>query len=745
MTDQPYPGNGRLPEETKYRVENTFRQALSLYLDGKMEDCIVGCDFILKMDPQFTPARQLLDKAKDPQAPVDLTPVIERYQVRDALNVEECLIQAIELFNGREYARTVEVLSKVMAADPANAEARDILGRAQEKLEALPFVQQFVAKARKFMNEGDPDEARKQVLKGLALDEGNPELLTLQAELEGPAAGLPTFDTPMGKTEESPALEMPSSFETAAPPASEAAGEPGGGGMEFELPPDLPPVKPVVEAFAVPGDADPAPPAEAPAPPFVFGAPAGEPEPFGAPAPPPAAPFAVEPPPAPAPIPPAPAAEPASPFAFAEPVPVPEPSPAVPAPPELEMPGAEAPPRRTASPQDEKIQALLADGDRVMMQNEYQEAIDIWSRIFLIDIHNQEASRKIEEAKRLLAEQDRKIEELFNLAVGLHNQGKKEEARAKFEEVLGMEPHHLAARNYLRQLDEEEGKSKPAQAMPEAPPPEIEEVLPPVPRVAVVREEPKPRKKIWVPLVAVAGVLVLLAAGWLFLGGGVGMGTPPVNAAAAIAQAQQLYGQGQAAEALALLAKVPPEDALYGRALELITAYKSGSRKRPVDTIDGRPADQVAMEWRETAYRAYQAKDYTRAKEFYDKVAGVRPLSVEDKAFLEDVNRTLETIAAGRSAFDTGNFDQAIATLQPIYDRDRVVQARDILVKAHYNRGIGALKEENLGQAEPDFQAILKLDETDQMAQKNLRLIQRYKDANKDLLFRTYVKYLKPR
>jgi tetratricopeptide (TPR) repeat protein len=734
MIDQPYPGNGRLPEETKYRVENTFRQALSLYLDGKMEDCIVGCDFILKMDPQFAPARQLLDKARDPQAPVDLAPVIARYQAREALNVEECLIQAIELFNGREYARTVEVLSKVMAADPANAEARDILGRAQEKLEALPFVQQFVAKARKFMDEGDPDEARKQVLKGLALDEGNPELLTLQAELEGPAAGPPSFDTPAGTAEEPPAFEVPSSFDAAAPAAFEAAGEPGGGGMEFELPPDLPPVKPVVEAFAVPGEAGDVPPAEvataeAPAPAFAFGAPAGEPEPFGAPAP---------------PAPPAPAAEAASPFAFAEPVPAPEPPPAVPALPELEMPGAEAP-ARPASPQDEKIQALLADGDRVMMQNEYQEAIDIWSRIFLIDIHNQEASRKIEEAKRLLAEQDRKIEELFNLAVGLHNQGKKEDARAKFEEVLGMEPHHLAARNYLRQLDEEEGKGKPAQAMPEAPPPEIEEVLPPVPRVAVVRDEPKPKKKIWVPLAAVAGVLVLLAAGWWFLGGGAGMGTPPVNAAAAIAQAEQLYGQGKATEALALLAKVPPEDALYGRALELITAYKSGSRKKPVDTIDGRPADQVAMEWRETAYRAYQAKDYARAKEFYDKVAGIRPLSVEDKAFLEDVNRTLEAIVAGRSAFDTGNFDQAIATLQPIYDRDRVLQARDILVKAHYNRGIGALKDENLGQAEPDFLEILKLDETDQMAQKNLRLIQRYKDANKDLLFRTYVKYLKPR
>lgn len=308
-----------------------------------------------------------------------------------------------------------------------------------------------------------------------------------------------------------------------------------------------------------------------------------------------------------------------------------------------------------------------------------------------------------------------------------------------------MEPHHLAARNYLRQLDEEEGKLQPAQAIPEAPPPEMEDVLPPVPEIAVVPDEEKPKRKLLLPMVAVLGVLGLLAAGWFFLGSGSGMGKPPVNAAQTIAKAEALYAEGKTAQALAELGKVPPEDPLYGQALKLTTAYQAGPRKKPLDSIDGRPAEQVAAEWRETAYRAYQAKDYARAQEFYNKVAGVRPLALEDKAFLDDVNRTLEAINAGRSAFDSGNLDQAIASLQPIYDKEQVVQARDILIKAFYNRGISSLKDENLTQAEPDFQAILKLDESDEMAKKNLRLIQRYKDTQKDLLFRIYIKYLKPR
>ena len=61
------------------------------------------------------------------------------------------------------------------------------------------------------------------------------------------------------------------------------------------------------------------------------------------------------------------------------------------------------------------------------------------------------------------------------------------------------------------------------------------------------------------------------------------------------------------------------------------------------------------------------------------------------------------------------------------------------------DQGLQALKEESLVRAEQIFTEISKIDDTDAMTQKNLRLIKRYKDTNKDLLFRTYIKYLKPR
>ena len=59
-----YPGNPSLPREVRDKILSTFRHTLNLFKEGKRDDCLIGCDFILKMDPRFTPARQLLEKTK---------------------------------------------------------------------------------------------------------------------------------------------------------------------------------------------------------------------------------------------------------------------------------------------------------------------------------------------------------------------------------------------------------------------------------------------------------------------------------------------------------------------------------------------------------------------------------------------------------------------------------------------------------------------------------------------------------
>ena len=75
--DPQYPGNPSFPREVRDKILSTFRHTLNLFKESKIDDCLIGCDFILKMDPRFTPARQLLDKAKNPAAAVDVAALEE--------------------------------------------------------------------------------------------------------------------------------------------------------------------------------------------------------------------------------------------------------------------------------------------------------------------------------------------------------------------------------------------------------------------------------------------------------------------------------------------------------------------------------------------------------------------------------------------------------------------------------------------------------------------------------------------
>src|SRR5512141_2921109 len=57
----PYPGSPSLSPEAREKVLQTFRHTLNLAQSGRNEEALLGCDFILKMDARFAPARRLLD------------------------------------------------------------------------------------------------------------------------------------------------------------------------------------------------------------------------------------------------------------------------------------------------------------------------------------------------------------------------------------------------------------------------------------------------------------------------------------------------------------------------------------------------------------------------------------------------------------------------------------------------------------------------------------------------------------
>jgi len=71
-----YLGNPSLSTAVKDRVMSTFEQALQLYKVGRTEEVVQGCGLILQMDPQFDPAKKLLEKARNPMAPIDIDKLV---------------------------------------------------------------------------------------------------------------------------------------------------------------------------------------------------------------------------------------------------------------------------------------------------------------------------------------------------------------------------------------------------------------------------------------------------------------------------------------------------------------------------------------------------------------------------------------------------------------------------------------------------------------------------------------------
>src|SRR5204863_2581870 len=75
----PYPGSPSLSNEAREKVRQTFRHTIQLARSGRNEEALLGCDFILKMDARFQPARRLLETLRGIASGtvVDLTPFAE--------------------------------------------------------------------------------------------------------------------------------------------------------------------------------------------------------------------------------------------------------------------------------------------------------------------------------------------------------------------------------------------------------------------------------------------------------------------------------------------------------------------------------------------------------------------------------------------------------------------------------------------------------------------------------------------
>jgi len=451
---------------------------------------------------------------------------------------------------------------------------------------------------------------------------------------------------------------------------------------------------------------------------------------------------------------------------------------------------------------DGRIDELLAEGQGAFDRGDHQGAIDAWSRIFLIDIDHAEASRRIDEARRLKSEKERQVEEVFHDAQRAEEADDARAARLGYERVLEMSPGHLEARERMDRLvggwevEEDEGLVRPpdrrtpppwegaeaaagaaaagaggveAEAADEAraasAEPLQEEILVPPepgaeapepsaparPSLAAVRQSKAGRR------FALIGSLVLVAVAavsWLVYTNREAIfpnsdEVALVEAEDPIARATRLHEAGRTAIAVNQLRRLPPTAPQYEEAQALISQWEAAAGPPADDETDAEPSARDLEERAglvAAARTAAERGEELAAAELLQRADEIVPLEGEEAELAAAVDRELAPIASLVELYRGGDYEMALPELWRAYQGDGDdPDVRRMIVDSYYNLAVRELQRGNPRVAADRFEDALELAPDDPDVRRNLRFARTYAQRERDMLYRIYVKYLPPR
>lgn len=725
-----YPGNRDLPAEVRDRVLTTFRHAVELHKSGRLEEVIAGCDLILKMDPQFSPAKKLLDKVRLPSS----TPVPE--ETHDSSSKPDDLGAAREALKNRDFTRAIDLSNQILRSDLTNEEAQNISSEAQEKIEAGPFAEQFLDKAQNLLRTGSVAGASAELAKVRSLDSDHPRLLSLEAEIaatrnagESPPSPPPLVASPSSSgagVQNRPFTPNPDTATQSKPLSFDFQAEP------MQTTPDTTSSSFIVDTPAAPSSRT------------------NQASDFG---------FSF--------------AEDDTSISFEGAAKAPPPTP-----PAFQHGSME---EQTfdftnavvdTTPEDQaRIQQYLREGDEAFSEGAYTRATDIWSKIFLIDVTNHPASERIESARKKQLELEAKIEEAMNAGMLAFERNDLQPAKAHFEEVIRLDRGHPTAKDYLNRLADVQSPAPAA-----APPSDLEPIedlefvddvfaddtsgimIPPDPSTlrpttpglsasAKTTVAKGPAKRL-MPAIVLAGALAILGAagyfGYRALTGG--EDTPDATQSSLlVTRAQALARTGKYDEAIKLLSTIGASDSQHDRAVNLIADYRSKKTSRPA-LIDGRPADVVFRELLASGQAAFQAKDYLGARESLQKAAAIQPLPQEARGLLDSATAQVSRLEGAISLMKQGNHAAALQNLESLAQQDPGnPNIEKLISNAHFNLGAAAMRSDRLTDAVAEFDKVLQRAPADDEARRSRDIAHKYIEEPKDLLYQIYVKYLPQR
>ena len=674
-----YSGNPSLSSDVQQRILGTFDQTLGLATEGSRQEALLGCDFVLRLDPQFEPARRLQERLKagsgpvrvdDLRALVSAAPAEEMFASLEGFDLPD-LPGALpgglaggdlraELQDLLDQHRLNDLMNRAhqdSAAITADPELRRIVEAAQERLEAEPYVMKFINSAREAQRKGDAAEVDRLLAKAKSLNPFHPGI----AELERAAS-------PANPLEESAGFSL--SFDS---PSIDLGAPAAGGG-------------------------------------FLGGGPGD-------------------------------------------------------------------------SETDRRIRQLLDEGQGAFDSGDPQAAIDAWSRIFLIDIDNQEAARRIERARKLKAEAERQVEEIFHDGLGRLEANDLDGARQAFQRVLEIQPGYLAAREYLSQLDagivppvrpagvDLAAGVSPGSVLSSLSDMEVdgdlkEEILVP-PDPSEMGGRPAERREATGTTIAMArrsgpnktflviGAVVLvlaLAGAYFFLTqrsslfpnseSDANAVPQPAPLPSPIERAESLHKSGKTDRAISQLERIPESDPDYAKAQELIQQWKGGAAAAA--TAGQAPAvDPRRQELLASAPAAYQEQSYLVAAERFAQANSIAKLEGPEAEAFADAKNRLQPIAKYLSLYRQHEWEIILPDLWRLREGDpRNRDVNRLLIDSYYNMGVRDLQRADARKAVEQLKEAMSLDPQDEALRRTYLFAQTYQERPKDLLYRIYVKYL---
>jgi len=746
-----YPGNMELSSEAQERVMTAFRQVVTKLQDGQREEAMIGLEFALRLDPSFAPAVNLQRQLASGAAEIDLSEIIGQLHAPTTDMINELLVEAVDDFNQRNFLDAKEKVERVLLELPGHQEARQLLVQVQDALKVETQVGQFLAQAREALDHGDPQEAANFVMMAQALDPHHRGISATLREIHSSSGSAPHATAPPMPP---PADGLEVSFDAVDDDLLQLRpDEPDPG----SAPPPLPtvPVRPVAPR---PGPRE-RPAAGASASPLFDDEPVAATDLFD----PAATGFDL------GDVEPAPGyddawdAESLGDFSFGSETKAPTPE------------GddisdlfagegaewsqdaasvAEAP---ADSDDSERIRQLLAQGAVAFDRGDDQGAIDIWSRIYLLDPGHEEANRRIETARRRKEEVDRKVEHILYEAQDAALADDVPKALELIDQILELSPGHLEAvqlRESLASAAPSAPAAGPAPDLLKVPPAFDEDLFgdldtegpaPSAPPTAAptAPSAPAPRRRALplIPAILGVGALVVILLGVYFggkiLGGRTGdEATAQLNRS--LAQGETLFAQGRVEEAVhlyqGLLESFPVSDLDRQRIERRLGQFQQAlSPPTPTPAVESLAAAEGLL----AQGRLLSA--YGRVQQGIQS----QPQDPQLLALRDRILRQQPLIGPLYAAAQRGDFQTAVAVADELLAREPdFAEVATERARYLFNAAVVELRTYNLTGAEVYLSRLNRLRPADEEAARVLRFTEKYKTRPADLQLNTFIKSL---